>query len=300
MLPGADASRCADRSTARGESLVATASRYRSWLLLEQPGPWGHDALVQSDLPLDVGTRLRALGRRLGIRVLLIKRREPPREGRRCFLIYSGARERRIRSFEVEDPAELLDVDLAAMAERRFNGVGEPVEEPLYLVCTHGKHDPCCARRGGPLYRALSTLPNAWECTHIGGDRFAGNLVCFPHGLYFGRVGAEDGPRVAQAYEDGQIELELYRGHAAFSPPVQAAEHLIRTRHDIRGVDDLVLVAHEDHGVRHRVEFDHQGLRHVVELEAGELAPQLLTCKAISPHPIRSFSEVDGPSTGGF
>jgi hypothetical protein len=280
---------------------MATASRYRSWLLLEQPGPWGHDALVQSDLPLDLGTRLRALGRRLGIRVLLIKRREPPRrEGRQCFLIYSGARERRIRSFEVEDPAALLDLDLAGMVERRFNGVAEPFDGPLYLVCTHGKHDPCCARRGGPLYRALSALPNAWECTHIGGDRFAGNLVCFPHGLYFGRVGADDGPRVAQAYEDGQIELERYRGHAAFSPPVQAAEHLIRTRHDIRGVDDLVLVAHEDHGLRHRVEFDRAGSHHVVELEAGELAPQLLTCKAITAHPIRSFSGVDGPPTGGF
>jgi hypothetical protein len=300
MLPGADASRCADRSAARGESLVATASRYRSWLLLEQPGPWGHDALVHSDLPLDVGTHLRASGRRLGIRVLLIKRREPPREGRRCFLIYSGARERRIRSLEVEDPAALLDADLAAMAERRFKGVGEPFDGPLYLVCTHGKHDPCCARRGGPLYRALSDLPNAWECTHIGGDRFAGNLVCFPHGLYFGRVGTDDGHRVTQAYADGQIELELYRGHAAFSPPVQAAEHLVRTRHDLRGVDDLVLMAHEDHGLRHRIEFDHAGSRHVVELEAGELTPQLLTCKSITPHPIRSFTGVERPPAEGF
>jgi hypothetical protein len=299
MLPGADASRCADRSAARGESLVATASRYRSWLLLEQPGPWGHDGLVQSDLPLVVGTRLRALGRRLRIRVLLIKRREPPREGRRCFLIYSGARERQIRSFEVEGPAALLDLDLAAWAERRFDEVGEPVDGPLYLVCTHGKHDPCCARRGGPLYRALSALPNAWECTHIGGDRFAGNLVCFPHGLYFGRVGTEDGPRVAQAYAEGRIELDLYRGHAAFSPPVQAAENLVRTRHDLSGVDDLVLVAHEDHGLRHRVEFDHAGSRHVVELEAGELAPQLLTCKSITPHPIRSFEGVELPPAHG-
>ena len=58
--------------------------------------------------------------------------------------------------------------------------------------------------------------------------------------------------------------------------------------HELRGVDDLVLVAHEHHGLRHRVEFDHAGSRHVVELEAGELAAQLLTCKSISPHPIRS------------
>jgi hypothetical protein len=294
-VPAADAARCADRSAGRHEPLDGTASRYRSWLLIEQPGPWGHDALVQSDLPTDVGTRLRAMGRRLGVRVLLIKRRGRGRpRSRVCFVGYTGARERRIRTIRVEDPAVLLDLDLQAVVRSRFDGFGEPVEEPLFLVCTHGKHDPCCARRGGPTYRALAYLPNAWECTHIGGDRFAGNLVCFPHGLYFGRVRPEDAAGVARAYGEGRIALEHYRGRSAFSPPVQAAEHTIRERHGIVGVDDLVLLEHRElGGGLHRVTFDRAGDRHVIEVEIRDQEQQLLTCKATVPHAVRGYIAVE-------
>jgi Sucrase/ferredoxin-like len=291
-VPAAEAARCADRSAARGEPLPGTASRFRSWLLVEQPGPWGHDALVQSDLPTDVGTRLRAVGRRLHLRVLLIKRRGRGRSrARACYVVYSGARERRIGAFEVGDPAELLDLDLEGMVRRRFEGVGRPVEGPLYLVCTHGKHDSCCARRGGPLYRALADLPAAWESTHVGGDRFAGNLICFPHGLYFGRVRPGEAPGVAGAYADGRIVLEHYRGRSAFSPPVQAAEQIVRERHGIVGVDDLLLVGHRELGAdRHRVEFARGPERHVVEVEAVDRGRHLLTCKATTPHVVRGYA----------
>lgn len=291
----AEASRCADRSAAREESLVGTASRLRFWLMIEQPGAWGHDALVQSDLPTDVGVRLRAVGRRLGIRILLIKRRgRGRRTARRCFLAYTGARERRLRTFEVHHPAELLDLDLREAADRRFAGLGQAFEEPLYLICTHGKHDPCCARRGVPLFRALTNLPEAWECTHIGGDRFAGNLVCFPHGMYFGRVGPEEASRVAAAYAGGRLDLAHYRGRSAFSPPVQAAEHLIRDRHGLDGVDDLVLTAHTELGAgRHRVEFVGPSDRYAADVAVTDLPGQLLTCKATAHHRVRSLAAAE-------
>jgi hypothetical protein len=295
MRPGAEASRCADRSEARGEPLIGTASRYRFWLMLEQPGPWGHDALVQSDLPTDVGTRLRALGRGLRIRVLLIKRRGGgPGRSRRCFVAYTGVRERRLRTFNIRDPADVLDLDLASAVRNRFDGIGDAVASPLYLVCTHGKHDPDCARRGGPLYRSVADLPNAWECTHIGGDRFAGNLVCFPHGLYFGRVDASAGRAVASAYAQGRIDLAHYRGRSALSPPAQAAEYAVRLGHGIVGVDDLELVEHRELDVDlHRVAFSRDGTRHVVEVRVGSRAPELLTCKATEAHAVRGFAPAE-------
>jgi hypothetical protein len=271
--------------------MVGTASRFRFWLLVEQPGPWGHDALVQSDLPTDVGERLRAVGRRLGIRVLLIKQRgRGRRTARTCFLAYTGARERRVRTFEVAEPEDLLELELPALVRSRFDGFGWPVDGPLYLVCTHGKHDPCCARRGGPLYRAVADLSTAWECTHIGGDRFAGNLVCFPHGMYFGRVGPEAALDVVTAYGEGRVVLDHYRGRSAFSPPVQAAEHAVRTRHRVDGVDALILAVHQELGNgRHRVEFDQDARRHVVEVQVADRDPELLTCKSVVPHVIRAF-----------
>jgi hypothetical protein len=56
---------------------------------------------------------------------------------------------------------------------------GEVSEEPIYLVCTHGRHDACCAVRGRPVAAALAAAypERTWECSHIGGDRFAANVV---------------------------------------------------------------------------------------------------------------------------
>jgi hypothetical protein len=199
-----------------------------------------------------------------------------------------------VGAFAVDDPADLLDLDLPSLVRRRFEGFGEPVEGPLFLVCTHGKHDPCCARRGAPLYRALATLPEAWECTHIGGDRFAGNLVCFPHGLYFGRVSPAAAPEVARAYREGRIDLRHYRGRSAFSPPVQVAEQVVRERGGLDGVDDLVLVDHRElGGGRSLVEFSRGEDRHLVEVDAVHREPQLLTCKAMTAHAVPGYEAVE-------
>lgn len=228
------------------------------------------------------------------VRVLLIKRRDRPGPSRRrCFVAYTGPEKRRLATFEVKDPAELLDLDLVTLARRRFEGVGEPVPEPLYLVCTHGKHDACCATHGAPLYRALARFGDGavWEATHVGGDRFAGNLVCFPHGLYYGRVGPEEAERLAAGYAGGMIDLDFYRGLSCYSPPVQAAETFIRRRLGLAGLDDLRMMRRRKQGSRlHLVEFQTApDTIHAVEVEVTSLEPRLLTCKATHPHRPRGF-----------
>src|SRR5207249_4701681 len=87
-----------------------------------------------------------------------------------------------------------------------------------------------------------------WESSHIGGDRFAGNLVCLPHGLYFGRVGPAEAAEVADAYLAGRIDLGHYRGRSCYDMLVQAAEDAVRRRWGLTGVDDLVLSAREGGG----------------------------------------------------
>ena len=259
--------------------------------MIEQPGAWGHDALTESGFPAEIGARLKQERRRLGIRVLLIKRRERLQGPRRCFFAYTGPEEQHLRHLDVDDPAELLDLDLDRLVANRFEDVGEPFDEPLFLVCTHGKHDQCCAKYGAPTFRALADVENAWECTHIGGDRFAGNIVCFPHGMYFGRVAPSEAPRVAESYAAGLVMLERYRGRSAYPPAVQAAEEHVRWNAGLTGVDDLELHEHLDRGGgRHLVEFESRaGNWFVAEVQVGKLDPRLLTCKASHPHAPRSF-----------
>jgi hypothetical protein len=284
---------CSSLSRAFAEEQVGTASRYRFWLMLEQPGPWGHDALVESRFPAEVGAELRLLAHRRDVRVLLIKHRQRTSDGaRRCYAAFTGRRERHMVTFELDDPRRLLEMDLPDLIRRRFHGLGEPVPGPLYLVCTHGKHDACCARHGAPLYRALADFREGavWEATHVGGDRFAGNLVCFPHGLYFGRVGPGDARAVARAYAGGTIDLAFYRGRSAYSPEVQAAEYFLRRAERLLGVDDLDLVDHGSEGNVHAIGFRAGGTRFAVEVEVRQAHERPLTCKAIHPHRPRAFA----------
>jgi hypothetical protein len=88
-----------------------------------------------------------------------------------------------------------------------------------------------------------------WECSHIGGDRFAGNLVCFPHGLYFGRLDETTGPAVARAYLEGVVDLDHYRGRACYPFDVQAAEAWVRRSTGLRGVDDVRFVDRRATGI---------------------------------------------------
>lgn len=237
--------RCAGISKTLDEDLHATASIVRSWLLIEQPGPWGSEALTQSDLPTEVAEALAEQARAHRVRVLLLRRPDRPDRtaggGRTCFVARSTRHLAWIEHRVVIDPTELVSLDFERLQAGEPVGFGAPYEGPLYLVCTNGRHDPCCAQIGRPVARALVNKKgdSVWECSHIGGDRFAGNLVCLPHGLYYGRLGPAEGRQVVDAYEDGRVVLEYYRGRAGDPFVVQAAECFLRAETGLVGIDDL-------------------------------------------------------------
>jgi hypothetical protein len=236
--------RCSAISSSLDEGLCGTASIVRSWVLVEQPGPWGSEALAESDLPPEVAGPLAEESRLHGFRVLLLRRPDRPdrasEEGRHCFVAHSSRRRTWIEHRLVADPAELLDLDLARLRAGDPVGFGSPHDGPLFLVCTNGRHDPCCAQFGRPVARALAQdRRSVWECSHVGGDRFAGNLVCLPHGLYFGRLGPNEAASVVDAYERGRIAVEFYRGRAGDPFVVQAADCLLRAETGLRRLDDV-------------------------------------------------------------
>ncbi len=235
---------CSAVSLARDEPLQATASMVRSWVLVEHPGAWGPAALTQSGLPGHVSAGLAALSAAHGFRVLLLRRAVRPTDSsRHCFVAHSGRHWRWIEERVVRDLDELLDVDFSPLHEGRPVGFGSPRRTPLYLVCTNGRHDPCCANLGRPVARALQGRADGavWESSHYGGDRFAGNLVVLPHGLYFGRLSPLDADRVVDAYERGVVDLENYRGRAGEPFAAQAAEFFLRRQEQVLGVDDLLV-----------------------------------------------------------
>ena len=67
---------------------------------------------------------------------------------------------------------------------------GTPLTDPLLLVCTHGRRDRCCALDGRALAAALAAAeePHVWECSHLGGHRFAPTALVLPTGYLYGHL----------------------------------------------------------------------------------------------------------------
>ena len=269
--------------------MFGTASRVTNWLLLEQAGPWGYDVTVDTGLPADVATGLVPRLRELGIRLVLIRNRDRRRPRRRhVYLVHSGTTGCFIERGQIHAPAELLEVDLCRLPRGLHVGMGSVKTEPIYLVCTHGRHDVCCSIRGWPLAKLLGNrLPGrVWECSHIGGDRFAGNLVCLPEGIYYGRLGPDDALGAVASHERGTIDLDHYRGRSCYPTVIQAAEHFVRRIEGIAGIDDLVMqVSHRLSPTTAGVRFarsDGRSVEAIIRVKRDEV-PVLLTCRAKRP-----------------
>ena len=203
----------------------------RTWLLLEHPGAWASTALQSRRLPPVVRTELARRANQHRVRIVLLRRtgRTAPEQPLACFAATTGPSGAWLGGARLDMAEDVLDIDLGDLRAGAHHGFA-PVDHPLLCVCTHGSHDPCCAERGRPVAAALATRfpAETWEVSHIGGDRFAGNVVCFPDGDYLGRLDAATAVPVLEAYEAGEYVLPHLRGRAGFAPIVQAAEILVR------------------------------------------------------------------------
>lgn len=246
---------CSDTSIKRDEPMFATGSQVRGWLLVEVRGAWGEDAIHSSAFGEHVPPRWKDELKRRQIRAVCIRSHE--RTEATDVRLFAGAARR-----PGKGPAPLWRRDVGSLADvlpaARELRVNEPpttgwerVQEPLILVCTNGRHDQCCANLGRPLVRALRESPWAdrmWECSHIGGDRFAANIVVLPHSLYFGRVDPESAPRLLGALDEGRIDLARFRGRTSFTLAEQAVEHFVRSEFGTDGFDDVVIDRRADDG----------------------------------------------------
>jgi hypothetical protein len=268
---------CSELSARSGERVFGTASTGEVWLLVEYPFAWGSRAMESSALAPAIKEHLAALRKTIPrSRLLFIKQESVCREDFNFFVVRSRERRPYAVRLRLTDYKDLLDVNVARIAAGDSTEGGEIRREPLLLVCTHGKRDKCCAKFGNPLYKNLRATDGAssvWQSSHVGGDRFAANLVCFPHGLFYARLSEETGARAVAEYERGRIVLENFRGRACFAHAVQAAEYFARAETGLVGLDDLRFAGRERAGaLTWRVRF--------VESEGGKVYEATVTSRA--------------------
>lgn len=291
----AEAFRCADAADQRAEPLYGTASFVRRWLLLEQPGSWGRDALSESRLRPSLAQELRARAGAAGVRIILIRRGvRLSTDRRQCYFVRTDGGDLYQGHMELDLADDLLDVDLASLRDGPVPGATERTD-PIFLVCTHGRHDQCCAIRGNQVSRLACAHPgaDAWECSHIGGDRFAANLVCFPHGLYYGRVEPDQVTALMDSYRAGSLSLDHFRGRCCQRFPIQAAEYFARRETETTEIDGISLIdsTPTSDGIKAIFSLGDAG-RVGVEVRVSKGAPHRLTCGARGADPIPLYEPV--------
>jgi hypothetical protein len=119
-----------------------------------------------------------------------------------------------------------------------------------------------------------------WQSSHIGGDRFAGNLVALPDGVYYGRVAAGEAWAVVEAALELRVHLPSYRGRSCDGFVAQAAELAVRERVGLLGIDDLRVDRVERSGEGWSAVVEAEGAAYDVEVRFEEGEATHLTCSS--------------------
>ena len=292
---------CSARSKGADEKAFGTASMGDAWLLLEYSRPWGAKAFSESTLPEAVKSYLAGVLESVPrSRLLLIKQARKVKEPFTLFVARSRESLSSIIKYEFFEHEQLLDLDVASALAGASPPGTTPWNEPLFLVCTHGKRDKCCAKFGIPIYKTIKTLvgeSSVWQCSHVGGDRFAANVVCFPDGIFYGHVTETNAKLIVKEYYERRIVLPNFRGRSCYPFPVQAAEFFARRETGFHGIGDLKFLTYESLKPNEwRVTFSSEvdAKVHQVSLRSHLSEFQnRLTCNSTDPRSVVQYSLIE-------
>ncbi|MER5961391.1 sucrase ferredoxin [Streptomyces sp. NPDC002057] len=275
---------CAEAARRRGDPIAGTAPYGSVWILIEYRAGWPTNGFDGLALEPEVKARVYSAAQVVRARILLIRRHGRLRQDgppRWAVLRYGTDGDHRQKWGTWQS-----DQDLAQVADA-LEAPGDHGGTPLVLVCAHGLHDTCCAVRGRPMARALSDRwPQlVWECTHVGGDRFAPNVVVLPDGVYYGGLDVSSAVAVVEDHLADRISADHLRGYTDLIPPQQAALSAVLHHAGSSGRHDYAIeeTVRDNDRWRIRVTGRLAGLSSFeVEIRARRTPPLQLTCRGLS------------------
>jgi hypothetical protein len=272
---------CSHGARLRGDPIAGTASHGAVWVLIEYRGGWPLNGFEGLDLEPGTKALVHSAAKAARARVLLVRRPGPRRRDGQSH--WAVLRHENSGAFRQQWGTWSRDEDLAEIAAA-LSTPGELGHPPVILVCTHGQRDQCCAVRGRPVGRALTERwPElVWECSHVGGDRFAANVVVAPDGVYYGNLDADSSVATIEEHLAGRIHAEYLRGYTDLFPAQQAAVAAMLRRFGPAGRNDYVVAATSREGDYWRIRITGSPphpARVDVELQARHAPPHQLTCR---------------------
>ena len=296
---------CAEESRAADEQLAGTFKPADTFFLIEcnlpDYGGWAGETVKMAAKSGAFAPFLAHLQRAPRGKVLFIRR--PQSTGMNFYIALTNQAQPRIYHTELSDYADLLSLEIAQLAEDETPHIkGRPLRQidELYTVCTNGRHDPCCAAFGTPVYQALVAQVGSeavWQTTHIGGHRMAATMIAFPQGIVYGHVDPLDAEAIVTNHRGGYLLPHKYRGRGAYHGhrldveahfAVGAAEVIVREQTRKYRIDDLLLSDVMELGAdERRITFrDGSGGHYSADVKTEMSAPRQTSCgEAPKPMP---------------
>ena len=216
---------CAEESRALEETLAGTFKPADTFFLIEsnlpEYGGWGGGIVKAASASGEFASYMRHLQAAPRAKILFIRR--PLADEKNVYIAVTNQPEPKIYHAALSNYAELLELDIASLAEPgapRIKGREMTEIDELYTVCTNGRHDPCCAAYGAPVYQQLTRHAGddrVWQTTHIGGHRMAATLIAFPQGIVYGHVDPADVESIVTNHRAGYLLTHKFRGRGCYS-----------------------------------------------------------------------------------
>ena len=254
------------------EPLAGSAMPARRMLFITWPKTlWVRRELEAREFPQSLRSYLRHAQHQLDVVPQLAHRSGLPPERHSILLMPDNVVVPDVDRADIEPVARAL---IEGTSPRPYEAL--PVGVPSLFVCTHGQRDRCCAKYGFGLLQALQSectrrdlRIELWECTHLGGDRFAANAFVFPAAHMYGHLRPEQAPTLLEHLASGRVYVPAYRGSMLYSGVRQLAEAVGQAECSARGLPARVTLGDVT---------EHSEDRADVEIEIGDAAKLRVRC----------------------
>lgn len=236
---------CSQVSYKVGEQLFGTASKTNVWFLLEYSSRWGANAFKDSELSDEVKNYLSTHLKNIPYSRLQFIKNDHSTNSQNTFFFISISNEVQTILYRINlsSYSDLLSIDIPGIVTGPSIESRNIYENNIFLVCTNGKRDPCCAKFGLKVFQKLSQIKSdsVWQCSHVGGHRFAANVILLPQGILYGRIHLDDVDNLITSTQKKQVLLENLRGFTYYDEFVQVADYFLRKESGQRDYSTFLL-----------------------------------------------------------
>ena len=217
---------CSEISLDSKEQLFGTTPKVNYWILIEYNSEWEENVLKSINISQAVKSKIsELLQSREYTRLQWIKRVNNNDDLITLYFAESTELNKNLYKRQIAAYEDILRLNFKNIHTDNYRS-----ETPLLLICTHNSYDSCCGKQGFSLYKDVcdDNYFDVWQTSHLGGHRFAPNVLLLPEGLYYGRVDSSKYETIKNDFINNQLSIEILRGRSFHDKYIQAADHYLR------------------------------------------------------------------------